>query len=119
MTTWILAYPDQEASRLEKVVLSMPIDADGETVDGKPERLPKVRTDHRFCRKNSHAIDSKSHAIFYQVGKILRRKELLEMPSRTSWTTWKFIRSESLQSLFPRHHLRDDLLHQRSQIHAQ
>ena len=42
MTKWIIAYPDQEASRLAKVVISMPIDADGPPVDGKPERLPKV-----------------------------------------------------------------------------
>jgi hypothetical protein len=42
MTKWILAYPEEEAIRLEKVVLSLPIDADGPPVDGKAERLPKV-----------------------------------------------------------------------------
>jgi hypothetical protein len=41
MTIHILAYPDEESKRLEKVVLAMPIDADGEMVDGRPERLPK------------------------------------------------------------------------------
>ncbi|CZR52996.1 uncharacterized protein PAC_02874 [Phialocephala subalpina] len=41
MTIQILAYPDQESKRLDNVVLAIPIDADGELVDGKPERLPK------------------------------------------------------------------------------
>ncbi len=41
MTIHLLAYPDQEYIRLEKVVLKTPIDADGEMIDGKPERLPK------------------------------------------------------------------------------
>ena len=41
MTLFILAYPEEEWRRLEKVVMSMPIDADGDLVDGKPERLPK------------------------------------------------------------------------------
>jgi len=38
---FILAYPEEEWRRLEKVVTAMPIDADGDLVDGKPERLPK------------------------------------------------------------------------------
>lgn len=41
MTLMILAYPDEEWRRLQKVVEAMPIDADGDKVDGKPERLPK------------------------------------------------------------------------------
>jgi hypothetical protein len=41
MTLFILAYPEEEWRRLEKVVMSMPIDTDGDLVDGKPERLPK------------------------------------------------------------------------------
>lgn len=56
MTIWILAYPDQEASRLNKVVLSMPINADGEMVDGKPERLPKVRTDYSYWNQITQAM---------------------------------------------------------------
>jgi hypothetical protein len=44
ITTWILAYPDQEVARLEKVMCKLPIDADGAAGDGKPERLPKVST---------------------------------------------------------------------------
>ncbi|EPE27303.1 hypothetical protein GLAREA_03218 [Glarea lozoyensis ATCC 20868] len=46
MTLMILAYPEEEAKRLEKVVLDCPIDADGQTVDGKPERLPKAISRH-------------------------------------------------------------------------
>ncbi len=42
MITCIQAYPDEEASRLGEVVVSLPIDADGPLIDGKPERLPKV-----------------------------------------------------------------------------
>jgi hypothetical protein len=80
MTTWILAYPDQEASRLEKVVVSMPIDADGETVDGKPERLPKVCLGSIYCKTIAHTIASKSHAIFYQVKRILKPERHLMRP---------------------------------------
>lgn len=54
MTKWILAYPEQEAVRLEKVVCSLPIDADGQTVDGKPERLPKVYSN--YCYDNSSVL---------------------------------------------------------------
>lgn len=42
----ILAYPDEEAQRLEKVVLALPIDADGQMIDNKPERLPKQISRH-------------------------------------------------------------------------
>ena len=45
VTTWILAYPDQEALRLDKVVKNMPADADS-PADGKPERLPKQISRH-------------------------------------------------------------------------
>jgi hypothetical protein len=41
MTLFILAHPEEEWKRLEKVVMAMPINADGDLVDGKPERLPK------------------------------------------------------------------------------
>jgi hypothetical protein len=47
---WILAYPEREAIRLQKVVEGMPIDADGVIVDGKPERLPKVCTDYSYYK---------------------------------------------------------------------
>jgi hypothetical protein len=45
MTLYITAFPNQEAIRLDEIVRSLPIDADGHTVDGKPERLPKVVLD--------------------------------------------------------------------------
>lgn len=77
MTIWILAYPDQEAKRLEKVVVSMPIDADGETVDRKPERLPKVCSRRSSCRRIVHNINSKSHATSFQAEKIPSPKETL------------------------------------------
>jgi hypothetical protein len=54
MTKWILAYPEQEAVRLEKVVCSLPIDADGQIVDGKPERLPKVSSN--YCYDNNRLL---------------------------------------------------------------
>jgi hypothetical protein len=84
MTTWILAYPDQEAKRLEKVVVSMPIDADGEPVDGKPERLPKVCSSHISFRRIAHKIDSKSHATSFQVENIPNPDETLTTPYPTS-----------------------------------
>jgi len=46
MTIQISAYPDEESKRLEKVVLALPINADGPMVDGKPERLPKQISRH-------------------------------------------------------------------------
>ncbi|KAM3074332.1 hypothetical protein ACMFMG_002856 [Clarireedia jacksonii] len=46
MTIQISAYPDGESKRLEKVVLALPINADGPMVDGKPERLPKQISRH-------------------------------------------------------------------------
>ena len=41
MTLFVLAYPSEESERLQKVVETMPIDADGVLVERKPERLPK------------------------------------------------------------------------------
>jgi hypothetical protein len=46
MTIHILAYPDKEWKRLKKVVVALPIDANGQMVDGKPERLPKQISRH-------------------------------------------------------------------------
>lgn len=59
MTIQILAYPDQESKRLDKVVLAMPIDADGELIDGKPERLPKQISRYLLPEKT----DSKSRKL--------------------------------------------------------
>ncbi|ESZ96847.1 hypothetical protein SBOR_2768 [Sclerotinia borealis F-4128] len=46
MTIQISAYPSEESERLGKVVLALPINADGQMVDGKPERLPKQISRH-------------------------------------------------------------------------
>lgn len=101
MTTWILAYPDQEARRLGNIVVSMPIDADGETVDGRPERLPKVCTRHSSCRGIVHKINSKSHATSFQVEKIWSPKGTLIEPYPTSWTTLEYLGHGSPHSLVP------------------
>ncbi|KAH8587187.1 hypothetical protein B0O99DRAFT_698601, partial [Bisporella sp. PMI_857] len=50
MSLHIMAYPDQEAKRLEKAVLDLPIDADGLT-EGKVERLPKQISRHLLPEK--------------------------------------------------------------------
>lgn len=41
-----MAYPDLESQRLEKIVLALPINADGPFIDNKPERLPKQISRH-------------------------------------------------------------------------
>lgn len=46
MTLLTLAYPKEEAERLQKIVEVMPIDADGALVEKKPERLPKQLSRH-------------------------------------------------------------------------
>ncbi|KAK2607229.1 hypothetical protein N8I77_005924 [Diaporthe amygdali] len=40
LVSFMQAYPDEEAKRLDKVVSALPIEADS-LLDGKPERLPK------------------------------------------------------------------------------
>jgi hypothetical protein len=73
MTIHILAYPDEESKRLEKVVLAMPIDADGETVDGKPERLPKQISRHllpgREDRKSRKLVNNAIQDFLEDLGK--------------------------------------------------
>jgi hypothetical protein len=51
MAIFLLAYPEEEWRRLEKVVLEMPIDFDGALVNGKPERLPKQISRHLLPKK--------------------------------------------------------------------
>ena len=62
MTLYILAYPNEEWKRLEKLVVALPIDADREMVDGKPERLPKQISRHllpgREDRKSRKLVES-------------------------------------------------------------
>jgi hypothetical protein len=43
-----LAYPDEEWERLSKVVLALPVEADSELIEGKPESLPKQISRHLF-----------------------------------------------------------------------
>jgi hypothetical protein len=78
MTLHILAYPDEEWSRLEKVVLKLPIDADGDLVDGKPERLPKQISRHllpeREDRKSRMLISEAIETFLDNLGSATRRK---------------------------------------------
>jgi hypothetical protein len=86
MTTWILAYPNKEASRLKMIVKYMPIDADEVIVYGKPkssERLPKVRTDYSCCNIIAHIV-RKSHAISSQESQITKSKKSLTRPYGSS-----------------------------------
>ncbi len=90
MTIHILAYPEEEAKRLEQVVLAMPIDADGEMVDGKPERLPKQISRHllpaKEDRKSRKLLNNAMQDFLGDLGKPSRRKASIESPplSRTS-----------------------------------
>jgi hypothetical protein len=54
MTLFVLADPNEESKRLQKVVETMPIDADGVLVERKPERLPKQLSRHLLPPKMSH-----------------------------------------------------------------
>jgi fatty acid-binding protein DegV len=73
-----LAYPEEELKRFEIVVLNMPIDADGEMVDGKPERLPKQISRHllpeREDRKSKELLDDAINNFFEDLGLSSRRK---------------------------------------------
>lgn len=78
MTLHILAYPDEEARRLDKVVLAMPIDADGDLVDGKPERLPKQISRYllpaRPDPKSRKLLDNAMNDYLADLGSSSRRK---------------------------------------------
>ena len=93
MTIHVLAYPDEESRRLEKVVLAMPIDADGEMVDGKPERLPKQISRHLFPgkedRKSRKLLNNAIHDCLEDLGKSSRHRDSITSPplSRHSSTT--------------------------------
>lgn len=54
MTLFVLAYPNEESERLQKIVETMPIDADGVLVERKPERLPKQLSRHLLPSKGHH-----------------------------------------------------------------
>ncbi|KJZ71979.1 hypothetical protein HIM_08659 [Hirsutella minnesotensis 3608] len=51
MSAFIQANPDTEAKRLDKIMSSQPIEVEGDTLDGKPERLPKQLSRHLFPSK--------------------------------------------------------------------
>ena len=91
MTIHILAYPDEESKRLQKVVLAMPIDADGEMVDGKPERLPKQISRHllpeREDRKSRKLVNNAIQDFLEDLGKSSsRRKASIVSPSLSRYS---------------------------------
>jgi hypothetical protein len=85
MTIFILAYPEEESRRLGKVVLAMPINADGDLVDGKPERLPKQISRHLLPeREDPTSRKLLETAILHfldDLGSTSRRKGSLTSPS--------------------------------------
>ncbi|KAG0646283.1 hypothetical protein D0Z07_8325 [Hyphodiscus hymeniophilus] len=93
MTIHIMAYPDEESKRLEKVVLAMPIDADGEMVDGKPERLPKQISRHllpgKEDRKSRKLLNNAIQDFLEDLGKSSTRNAPIASPplSRHSSTS--------------------------------
>jgi len=93
MTINILAYPEEESKRLEKVVLALPIDADGPMVDGKPERLPKQISRHllpdRADKDSREVLDNAISDFLEDLGTTSRRKSSITSPplSRHSSTS--------------------------------
>jgi hypothetical protein len=93
MTMHIMAYPEAEAKRLEKVVLALPIDADGVSLDGKPERLPKQISRHllpqKEDRKSRRWIEDAVSDFFNDLGTSRRQKSTItsSSPPRRSPST--------------------------------
>jgi hypothetical protein len=56
MELFVLAYPSEESQRLDKVVLLMPIDADGILIDKKPQRLPKQLSRYLLPPNGNHEL---------------------------------------------------------------
>lgn len=85
MTTYILAYPDAEGKRLEKVVLAVPIDADGVNLDGKPERLPKQISRYllpqKEDRKSRRYIEDAISDFFNDLGTSRRQRSTITSSS--------------------------------------
>lgn len=85
MTIHILAYPEEEARRLKMVVLSLPIDADGVTLDGKPERLPKQISRHLFPqnedRRPRKRIENAISDFFDNLGTSPRQRSTIKSSS--------------------------------------
>lgn len=93
MTVTILAYPDVEWKRLEKVVTDLPIDADGLMVDGKPERLPKQISRHLLPEHedpdSKQVLDNAVSDFYESLGTSKKSKPTITSPplSRHSSTT--------------------------------
>lgn len=87
MTVIILAYPEVEWKRLEKVVMDLPIDADGPMVDGKPERLPKQISRHLLPARedpDSKQVLDKAVSDFYEnLGTSKKSKPSITSPPLT------------------------------------
>lgn len=79
MTLHILAYPEEEWKRLEKIVCTMPVNADGDLVDGKPERLPKQISRYLLPeledRKSRKRLDTAIHDFLEDIGSAPARKK--------------------------------------------
>jgi hypothetical protein len=84
MTIFLLAYPDAESKRLAKVVLALPIDADGQMVDGKAERLPKQISRHllpeKEDRKSKKLVEDAIANFYDDLGSTSRRKPGISPP---------------------------------------
>jgi hypothetical protein len=79
ITTNILAYPDAEAKRLNKVVSELPINADS-PADGIPERLPKQVSRHLLPEKH----DRKARRLVDDVMRDFVEEFLPSSPVRSS-----------------------------------
>lgn len=84
MTLHITAYPEQEWYRLEKMVPHLPVDADGDLVDGKPERLPKQISRHLLPHgpdpKSKMLVDDAIASYINAAGSVPRRKPSITSP---------------------------------------
>lgn len=84
MTILILAYPEEESKRLEKVVLAMPIDSDGDLIDGKPERLPKQISRYLLPERpdpeSRKLLDNAMESFLDDLGSTSRRKASITSP---------------------------------------
>ena len=56
MTLFVLAYPNEESQRFDKVVLMMPIDAKGASGEKKPQRLPKQLSRYLLPPNGNHEL---------------------------------------------------------------
>ncbi|RFU26035.1 hypothetical protein B7463_g10305, partial [Scytalidium lignicola] len=85
---WIIiqikAYPDEETKRLNKILQAWPVDADGELVDGKPERLPKQLSRHLLPSKEDKnfrkLIENAINTFFENLGTSTRRHSSITSP---------------------------------------